>query len=117
MFNISVFILCWSPYIIFDILQVYELIPSNETVRAIATFIQSLAPLNSAANPVIYFMFSANFSKYFRSVRSNITPPRGKFGSTHIILFIFPPLGKVGKIKTNPLHFIERLYSLYLCKG
>ena len=68
MFNISVFILCWSPYIIFDMLQVYELIPSNETVRAIATFIQSLAPLNSAANPVIYFMFSANFSKYFRSV-------------------------------------------------
>ena len=65
---ISVFILCWSPYIIFDMLQVYELIPSNETVRAIATFIQSLAPLNSAANPVIYFMFSANFSKYFRSV-------------------------------------------------
>ena len=60
------FILCWSPYIIFDMLQVYELIPSNETVRAIATFIQSLAPLNSAANPVIYFMFSANFSKYLR---------------------------------------------------
>ena len=65
--SFSVFILCWSPYIIFDMLQVYELIPSNETVRAIATFIQSLAPLNSAANPVIYFMFSANFSKYFRS--------------------------------------------------
>merc|ERR1712179_892638 len=50
---VFVFILCWSPYIIFDMLQVYELIPSNETVRAIATFIQSLAPLNSAANPVI----------------------------------------------------------------
>merc|ERR1719251_880689 len=64
---VFVFILCWSPYIIFDMLQVYELIPSNETVRAIATFIQSLAPLNSAANPVIYFMFSANFSKYFRT--------------------------------------------------
>ena len=108
MFDISVFILCWSPYIIFDMLQVYELIPSNETVRAIATFIQSLAPLNSAANPVIYFMFSANFSKYFRSVISVL------HGSTRIILFIFPPLGKVGKIKTNSLHFIERLNALYL---
>ena len=61
-----VFILCWSPYIIFDMLQVYELLPNNETVGTVATFIQSLAPLNSAANPLIYFMFSANFNKYFR---------------------------------------------------
>ena len=66
MYLFSVFILCWSPYIIFDMLQVYELVPTNETVAIIATFIQSLAPLNSAANPLIYFMFSANFSKYFR---------------------------------------------------
>ena len=65
-FTFSVFILCWSPYIIFDMLQVYEMIPTNEMVGTIATFIQSLAPLNSAANPLIYFMFSANFSKYFR---------------------------------------------------
>ena len=85
MFDISVFILCWSPYIIFDMLQVYELIPSNKTVRAIATFIQSLAPLNSAANPVIYFMFSANFSKYFRSVIAALLPPPGKYESTRII--------------------------------
>ena len=48
---------------------------------------------------------------------SNISPLREKYSSTQNILFIFPPLGKVGKIKTNPLHFIERLYSLYLCKG
>ena len=47
-------------------LQVYELLPNNETVGTVATFIQSLAPLNSAANPLIYFMFSANFNKYFR---------------------------------------------------
>ena len=83
MFDISVFILCWSPYIIFDMLQVYELIPSNETVRAIATFIQSLAPLNSAANPVIYFMFSANFSKYFRSVMLALLAEN----TVHLVLF------------------------------
>ena len=57
---ISVFILCWSPYIVFDLLQVYQLIPNNETTRAVATFIQSLAPLNSAANPLIYCLFSTN---------------------------------------------------------
>jgi len=57
---VFVFILCWSPYILFDLLQVYNLIPSSP---AVATFIQSLAPLNSAANPLIYCLFSANIGK------------------------------------------------------
>ena len=61
---VFVFILCWSPYILFDLLQVYELIPNNETSQAVATFIQSLAPLNSAANPLIYCLFSANIGKH-----------------------------------------------------
>merc|ERR1712001_275742 len=43
-----------------SILQVYNLIPSSP---AVATFIQSLAPLNSAANPLIYCLFSANLGK------------------------------------------------------
>ena len=33
---------------------------TNQTLRAVATFIQSLAPLNSAANPLIYCLFSTN---------------------------------------------------------
>ena len=41
-------------------MQVYNLIPSSP---AVATFIQSLAPLNSAANPLIYCLFSANLGK------------------------------------------------------
>jgi neuropeptide S receptor 1 len=58
---ISVFILCWIPYIVFDLLQVYGLIPQNSTTWvAVATFIQSMAPLNSAANPLIYCLFSTN---------------------------------------------------------
>jgi hypothetical protein len=57
---IFVFILCWSPYIVFDLLQVYGCITDNSTNRAVATFIQSLAPLNSAANPLIYCLFSTN---------------------------------------------------------
>ena len=38
----------------------YRVIPDNQTTRAVATFIQSLAPLNSAANPLIYCLFSTN---------------------------------------------------------
>ncbi|CRK97137.1 CLUMA_CG010534, isoform A [Clunio marinus] len=56
---VIVFIACWSPYIVFDLLQVFEQIPKSQTNIALATFIQSLAPLNSAANPLIYCMFSA----------------------------------------------------------
>lgn len=62
---IFVFILCWSPYIVFDLLQVYGCIPDNSTNRAVATFIQSLAPLNSAANPLIYCLFSTNAGQNF----------------------------------------------------
>ena len=50
--------------------QVFGLTPSNPTSIAVATFIQSLAPLNSAANPVIYCLFSANLGKYCRSGES-----------------------------------------------
>ena len=61
---ISVFILCWSPYIIHDLLQVYGVIPmigaSKGIQAAVATLIQSLSSLNSAANPLIYCLFSTN---------------------------------------------------------
>jgi len=63
---VFVFIICWSPYIIFDLLQVFGQIPHSQTNIAIATFIQSLAPLNSAANPLIYCLFS---SQVFRTLR------------------------------------------------
>lgn len=56
---VIVFIACWSPYIVFDLLQVFDQIPKTQTNIAVATFIQSLAPLNSAANPLIYCLFSA----------------------------------------------------------
>ncbi|XP_036321336.1 cardioacceleratory peptide receptor isoform X2 [Rhagoletis pomonella] len=63
---VIVFIVCWSPYIIFDLLQVFGYIPQTQANIAIATFIQSLAPLNSAANPLIYCLFS---SQVFRTLR------------------------------------------------
>nr|XP_043068156.1 cardioacceleratory peptide receptor [Drosophila bipectinata] len=63
---VFVFIICWSPYIVFDLLQVFGQIPHSQTNIAIATFIQSLAPLNSAANPLIYCLFS---SQVFRTLR------------------------------------------------
>ncbi|XP_072757986.1 cardioacceleratory peptide receptor isoform X2 [Anoplolepis gracilipes] len=63
---VFVFILCWSPYIVFDLLQVYGHVPKTQTNIAVATFIQSLTPLNSAANPIIYCLFSTQFCKTVR---------------------------------------------------
>jgi len=63
---VIVFIACWSPYIVFDLLQVFDQIPKTQTNIAVATFIQSLAPLNSAANPLIYCMFSTQVWKTLR---------------------------------------------------
>ncbi|NP_001076795.1 cardioacceleratory peptide receptor 2 [Tribolium castaneum] len=63
---VFVFVLCWSPYIVFDLLQVYGHIPKTQTNIAIATLIQSLAPLNSAANPVIYCLFSTHLCRNLR---------------------------------------------------
>ncbi|XP_050308207.1 cardioacceleratory peptide receptor-like [Anthonomus grandis grandis] len=65
---VTVFILCWSPYIIFDLLQVFGYIPDTQKYTAIASFIQSLAPLNSAANPIIYGIFSTHICKFLGKI-------------------------------------------------
>lgn len=65
---VSVFIACWAPYMVFDVLQVFGYVPNTQANVALATFIQSLAPLNSAANPLIYFIFSAHVFKTLRYV-------------------------------------------------
>ncbi|XP_033335430.1 crustacean cardioactive peptide receptor isoform X1 [Megalopta genalis] len=67
---VFVFILCWSPYIVFDLLQVYGYVPKTQTNIAVATFIQSLTPLNSAANPIIYCLFSTSFCKTIRNMQA-----------------------------------------------
>ncbi|XP_033307752.1 cardioacceleratory peptide receptor isoform X3 [Bombus vosnesenskii] len=67
---VFVFILCWSPYIVFDLLQVYGYVPETQTNIAVATFIQSLTPLNSAANPIIYCLFSTSFCKTVRNIQA-----------------------------------------------
>lgn len=82
---IFVFILCWSPYMIYDLLQVYKVIDNQN--KAVATFIQSLAHLNSAANPLIYCLFSTNIGATFCNViccRKKQPPlPTGMTTSTH----------------------------------
>ena len=68
MFRISVFIICWSPYFIFNFLYLLGYIPHTKVMGAISTFVQNLAPLNSAANPIIYGIFSTRICRYLKWV-------------------------------------------------
>ncbi|KAK6961473.1 cardioacceleratory peptide receptor [Biomphalaria glabrata] len=60
---VIVFIMCWSPFFLYNLFDLYELIPPNDSV---ATLFQSAAPLNSAANPIIYGIFSTRICKNLR---------------------------------------------------
>ncbi|XP_065352060.1 cardioacceleratory peptide receptor-like isoform X2 [Cloeon dipterum] len=71
---VFVFVLCWSPYMVFDLLQVFGHVPNTQTNIAVATFIQSLAPLNSAANPLIYCFFSTPICRTLRFRQKEMRP-------------------------------------------
>ncbi|KAM3928895.1 neuropeptide S receptor [Leptodactylus fuscus] len=55
---ILAFILCWSPYFLFDILDNYEMLPMTKERIYASVIIQNLPVLNSAVNPIIYCVFS-----------------------------------------------------------
>ena len=50
----------------FDLLQLYGHIPRTQSMVALSVFVQSLAPLNSAANPLIYGIFSTRICRNLR---------------------------------------------------
>ncbi|XP_076459458.1 neuropeptide S receptor-like isoform X2 [Babylonia areolata] len=63
---VIVFILCWSPFFMYNLLELFGVIPQNDPL---STLIQSAAPLNSAANPIIYGIFSTRICRNLSCVR------------------------------------------------
>ena len=61
----AVFIVCWSPFFMYNLLELFGAIPQNDPL---STLIQSAAPLNSAANPIIYGIFSTRICRNLRYV-------------------------------------------------
>ncbi|XP_035702446.1 cardioacceleratory peptide receptor isoform X2 [Folsomia candida] len=66
---VFVFLCCSSPYVVFSMLQVYDFIPPTQTMTAVSTFFTSLSPLNSAANPIIYCLFSTHVGRNLRKIK------------------------------------------------
>ncbi|KAH9286188.1 Cardioacceleratory peptide receptor [Echinococcus granulosus] len=58
---VSVYIICWCPYMIYNLLITYRVIgPHTPNLMAISPLIQHLVTLNSSTNPVVFWMFSAH---------------------------------------------------------
>ncbi|KAE8597258.1 hypothetical protein XENTR_v10016402 [Xenopus tropicalis] len=73
---ILAFILCWSPYFLFDILDNFEMLPETKERFYASVIIQHLPFLNSAINPIIYCVFSNRHCRLSRDRNS------GKLGGT-----------------------------------
>ncbi|KAM9307929.1 neuropeptide S receptor [Gastrophryne carolinensis] len=73
---ILAFILCWSPYFLFDILDNFDLLPMTKERIYASVIIQNLPVLNSAVNPIIYCIFSNRHCRLSRDRSS------GKLGGT-----------------------------------
>ncbi|KAK3082907.1 hypothetical protein FSP39_008742 [Pinctada imbricata] len=66
---VLVFVLCWSPFFVFLLVQVFYLNnrPAlSDDISGITTLMMSLAPLNSAVNPLIYGVFSTRICRNLR---------------------------------------------------
>jgi hypothetical protein len=71
---LPVFVLCWCPYFVFNMLELYVLPhgPDRSKLQAnMSIVLQCLAPLNSAANPIIYGIFSTRICRNLRWVPSS----------------------------------------------
>ncbi|XP_044275084.1 neuropeptide S receptor [Varanus komodoensis] len=67
---IFAFVLCWSPYFLFDILDNFNILPDTKERFYAAVIIQNLPALNSAINPIIYCIFSESLCLAFRQRKS-----------------------------------------------
>ncbi|XP_030301491.1 neuropeptide S receptor [Calypte anna] len=67
---ILAFVLCWSPYFLFDILDNFNVLPETKERFYASVIIQNLPALNSAINPLIYCFFSNHLCPPFEERRT-----------------------------------------------
>lgn len=57
---VSAYLISWSPFLIINTLFVYGLIEEDAIWQSIRTLSQTFAHLNSAVNPIIYWIFNCD---------------------------------------------------------
>jgi len=67
---VCVFIVCWSPILIFNVLQSFDVIPTQlfDEYKHVKTSFSLLAYFNSCLNPIIYGFMSATFRQSFKDL-------------------------------------------------
>ncbi|KAM6972509.1 LOW QUALITY PROTEIN: somatostatin receptor type 5 [Aplochiton taeniatus] len=65
---VLVFVLCWLPFFIINMVNVVVIIPESSTTAGIYFFSVILSYANSCANPLLYGFLSDNFKQSFRKV-------------------------------------------------
>ncbi|XP_053385972.1 cardioacceleratory peptide receptor-like isoform X2 [Mercenaria mercenaria] len=67
---VCVFVFSWCPYFVFNLTDVYSNSnqPKSSTHYAVTSLVQSLAPINSAANPIIYGIFGTSICQNLRRI-------------------------------------------------
>ena len=82
----AVFVLCWSPYFVFNLLDVFEVLPAEgPRIVPIRAFVQAVAPLNSAVNPIIYGIFSTRICNNLRYSIQFYSIQNSLFSTQHIV--------------------------------
>ncbi|XP_068084404.1 pyroglutamylated RF-amide peptide receptor-like [Anabrus simplex] len=64
---VVLFVICWAPLLIYNVLKAYGVIPSNAPgpVKHVGTAFHLMAYFNSCINPLVYGFMSKNFRESF----------------------------------------------------
>lgn len=65
---VLVFVICWLPFFVANIVNLVHIIPENNTTATIYFFLVILTYVNSCANPFLYGFLSDNFKQSFQKV-------------------------------------------------
>ncbi|XP_051987321.1 somatostatin receptor type 5-like [Xyrauchen texanus] len=65
---VVVFVLCWLPFFILNIINLINTLPENSLVTGVYFLSVILTYVNSCANPLLYGFLSDNFKQSFRKV-------------------------------------------------
>ncbi|XP_039508062.1 somatostatin receptor type 5 [Pimephales promelas] len=96
---VVVFVLCWLPFFILNIINVISTLPENGVVTGVYFLTVILTYVNSCANPLLYGFLSDNFKRSFQKVLcihrvngvSDALPSRARLSVNHHNEPFIPP--------------------------
>lgn len=75
---VLLFVICWSPYLIDNVLMSFEMLPGARTgpMKHMRIAFHLLSYINSCINPLVYGFMSRNFRRGFKAAL-RLRPTRG----------------------------------------